>query len=297
MQIVSVYSDKGGVGKTTISLQVATALALTGKKVLLIDNDPQGSLSGSCAADINTINVGMDSVYSGEKSLINIITDSFISGLFLAPAGLKLRSYYLNNSKVAQPRIQGVMDFIKTNPTFVDVFDFVIVDNPPAQDGAALYWTLAADKIVIPVIPDELCYDALVRSYALIKEQSVNFSEKMVLIVAALVKNRAVHRKYLDIITQKYNGINGNTLVSQVRVGDRAEVPESIDNRQNLFISHASSESAAQFKTLCLEIFPWIDKEKFFGALDQAAQNKRTANQTRFAELVRKRRLALANNK
>jgi cellulose biosynthesis protein BcsQ len=292
VEILSIYNDKGGVGKTTISLETATALAVSGKKVLLIDNDPQRSLSISCAQDVSTANRGMDEVYRGGGSLIDVITDTHTDGLYLAPAGLSLKNYYMVNSAAARKRVLDIVDFIRTDETFLSLFDFVIVDNPPVQDGAALHWTLLADKILLPVVPDELCYDALVRSYAYIKEQAENFSDKMILIVATLVKNRAIHRKYLKIIGEKYHGINDNTLVSEVWIGDRAEVPESIDNGQNLFISHASSESASQFKRLCLDIFPWLDKNEFFDALGQAAMAKRKANQEKFAEMVKQRRLA-----
>ncbi|GBU21212.1 hypothetical protein R80B4_01101 [Fibrobacteres bacterium R8-0-B4] len=283
MDILSVYNDKGGVGKTTIALELAVATASAGKRVLLVDNDPQGSLSTSVSASVATVKDGMDRVYGGESSLVDVITTTHVENLFIAPAGLRLKNTYLS---VKSAVVADMVLYMRTDSDFVDLFDIVIFDNPPTQDGVALYCTLAADRIVIPVIPDDICYDALVRTYIYIKAQCRDFLEKYVVIVPSLVMNRAIHKKTLSVIMEAYHGLNDNTVVSDVRVGNRSEIPESIGLQQNLFISHASSESAAQFKALCTDVFPWMNKDDFLKTLDQAAVEKKMAIRERFKQMV-----------
>jgi chromosome partitioning protein len=290
MDIVSVYNDKGGVGKTTITLQIASAMAISGKRVLVIDNDPQGSLSISCTSDLNVVREGIDKVYKGDKTLTDVIYDTYIENLFVVPAGITLKDYYMNRSTQIKERVDNLIDFMKTNTMFLDLFDIVIFDNPPTQDGVALYCTLSADKIIIPTIPDSICLDALVRTYAFIKVQAQKFEDKYVIIVPSLVKNRNLHKTHLKAIIDEYNGKNGNTIVSDVKVGDVAIIPESIGSKQILLISHAASESASQFKKLCLDVFPWLEENQFSKSLNDVAEAKKKQIRANFMKMVEERR-------
>jgi chromosome partitioning protein len=290
MDIVSVYNDKGGVGKTTITLQIASAMAISGKRVLVIDNDPQGSLSITCASDMMVVREGIDKVYKGDLALTDVIFDTYIENLFVVPAGITLKDYYMNRTSQIKERVDNLIEFMKSNSVFLDLFDIVIFDNPPTQDGVALYCTLNADKIIIPTIPDSICLDALVRTYAFIKMQSPKFEEKYVIIVPSLVKNRNLHRTHLQAIVNEYNGKNDNTIVSDVKVSDVAVIPESIGLKQILLISHAASESALQFKKLCLDVFPWLEENQFSKSLNDVAEAKKKKNRDNFMNIVKERR-------
>jgi chromosome partitioning protein len=292
MEIVSVYNDKGGVGKTTITLEIAVAMALSGKRVLLIDNDPQGSLSVSCTSDLRAIRSGMDVVYKGDVQLPDVICDTYVENLFLVPAGVRLKDYYTQRENV-RDRVSELFEFMRTDSVFLDLFDIVVIDNPPTQDGVALFCTLLADRIVLPVIPDDMCFDALVRTYAYIKEQAPNFQDKYVVIVPSLVKNRMVHKRYLAAMNTEYNGKNDNTVVTEYKIVDRAEIPESIGLKQTLFISHAASEGAAQFKNLCLDVFPWLEKDAFLRTLDNLVEQKKRKIRDNFKKMVEERRKKL----
>jgi cellulose biosynthesis protein BcsQ len=290
MEIVSIYNDKGGVGKTTIAMQVAAALAITGKRILLVDNDPQGSLSVTCARSLREIGAGMDCIYKGKSKLPDLIVETHIENLFLVPAGVSLKDEYMRVDKEIKSIINELVLFMRNNKTFLDLFDIVIVDNPPVQDGVALLFAMASDRIIMPVVPDEICFDALVRTYAFLNKQCVNFADKYIVIVPSLVKNRSIHRKYVTVLKNEYNGKNDNTIVTDVLITDRAEIPESMGNKQILFISHAASESTGQFKKLCTDIFPWLDQSKFYSELDGAAESKKQAIRDKFRKMIEERR-------
>jgi hypothetical protein len=110
--------------------------------------------------------------------------------------------------------------------------------------------------------------------------------------VPSLVMNRSIHKKTLSVINDAYHGLNDNTVVSGVRIGNRSEIPESIGLRQNLYISHAASESAAQFKKLCTDVFPWVDKNDFLGTLSQVAEEKKRSIREKFRQMVEMRKSA-----
>lgn len=301
MEIVSVYNDKGGVGKTAIALQIGSALAVSGKRVLLIDNDPQGSLSVTCAKELSEIKEGMDAFYKGEKELPHVITDTHIENMYLVPAGSNLKDQYQKKDAEIRTKIENISLWMKNNKVFLDLFDIVIIDNPPVQDGVSLLFAKASDRIVIPVIPDEICFDALVRTYTFLEKQCTNFTDKYVVIVPSLVKNRAVHKKYLAVIQEEYQGKNENTIISDVAITDRAEIPDAMGNRQILFISHAASECADQFKRLCMDIFPWLEKQIFYKTIQDIVENKKKTNRDKFKKMIeerqKQRKLTMGNNK
>jgi len=293
MEIVCVYNDKGGVGKTAIALEMASALATAKKKVLLVDNDPQGSLSALVAKDLDGIGEGLDAVYSGGKNIIECIRETYIDDMFLVPSGGNLKKHYSDIDKTDKI-ISASAAFMKTNNDFIDAIDVVIIDNPPAQDGPPMLWINEAQRIVIPVVPDEVCYDALIRTYQFLENQAAGFSEKFVVIVPSLVMNRGLHKKYLEAIYNEFLGKNGNTVVSEVKIANRAEIPESISLRQTLFISHAASESAMQMRKLCLTVFPWIDAGAFSEAIESAALKKKQAIRDKFKKMVLRNKFPIA---
>jgi chromosome partitioning protein len=292
MELVSIYNDKGGVGKTSTLLEIGVALATAGKRVLLIDNDPQGTLSGFCVKDMETVEHGMDSIYKGKCDVIDAITDTFMENLFIVPCGRDLKSEYFRTDERLHKTVDNCVAIFKKLESFIGLFDVVLLDNPPVQDGSSLYFTFQADRIVIPVIPDEACFDGLIRTYQILENQCSDFESKKIVVVPTLVKNRGLHKKYLAAIVKAFQGRNGNTSVSEMVVTDRAEVPESISMKQNLFISHAASESSMQYKKLCLDIFNWLDRDQFLKALENAAEQKKRAAQERFKTMIQERKTA-----
>ncbi len=290
MEIVSVYNDKGGVGKSSTVLELGVALATSGKRVLLIDNDPQGSLSVSCIKKINEVNNGMDDVYRGDISFIDAITDTFVENLFIIPAGRSLKNEYFRKDDRIIDRVEEMVSTFRNNETFLELFDVVMIDNPPVQDGTALYCTIHANRIIIPVVPDDVCFDGLVRTYQFLEKQCPDFMEKKIIIVPTLYKNRSLHKKYLAAIKKGYDKKNDNTMVTEAVISDRSEVPESISMKQILFISHAASESANQYKRICLDVFPWLEKNEFLVALSTAAENKKRAARDKFKKMIEERK-------
>lgn len=225
MEIVSVYNDKGGVGKSSTVLEIGVALATSGKRILLLDNDPQGSLSVSLIKNINEVSAGMDAVYRGEISFIDAITDTFVENLFIIPSGRSLKNEYFRSDDRIIDRVDEMISTFKTDQNFLDLFDIVIIDNPPVQDGTALYCTLSANRIIIPVVPDDVCFDGLVRTYQFLEKQCPDFMEKKIIIVPTLFKNRSLHKKYLAAIKKGYHKKNDNTIVSAAVISDRLKSP------------------------------------------------------------------------
>ena len=289
MHVVSFYNDKGGVGKTSLTILVGTAMAVSGKRVLLVDNDPQYSLSSRTALDKGLIKEGLDFYYGGKKDIFDILKPAHVENLFLAPAGFTLSDYYMRTDKKISDKVDKMFDYFRTNVRFTELFDYVFIDNPPTQNGITMRCNLLSDAIVIPVIPDETCYEALVRSYMLVQEQADDFANKLIAIVPSLVNvNRKQHNDVLEKICDNYLKRNNNTVIAPV-IKNRSEIPDSIGYKNNIFVTHAASEVAQSLIELCTTIFPWIDKEEFKKSIRKYADDIRKERGRATVKMIKER--------
>ncbi|NJE26803.1 ParA family protein [Thermococcus sp. MV5] len=145
MPVISIANQKGGVGKSTTAINLSAALALKGKKVLLVDMDPQGATTiglGLREATPTIYNVIID-----EAEIEEAIIETSIDGLHLIPSNIALsgaeielssqigREYILRN-KLAQIR---------------SLYDYVIIDTPPSLGVLTMNSLVASDEVIIPI--------------------------------------------------------------------------------------------------------------------------------------------------
>ena len=89
-KVIAVANQKGGVGKTTTSVNLAAALVCAGRKVLVIDIDPQGNATSGCGFDKNSLEATLYDVFTGVFSLSSVIIGGELDGLWVAPANSDL---------------------------------------------------------------------------------------------------------------------------------------------------------------------------------------------------------------
>lgn len=146
-RIIAVANRKGGVGKTTTTVNVATAMAATGKKVLVIDLDPQCNATTSLGFDKHNNTVSSYDVIIGERSLNEAVVWTEIPNFSLVPSSPDLagaevelidkdrREFYLRNA---------------LNKT-VGNYDYVLIDCPPSLSLVTINALVAADAVVVPL--------------------------------------------------------------------------------------------------------------------------------------------------
>src|SRR5688572_30321355 len=147
-RVVAVANQKGGVGKTTTAINLATSLALGGRRVLLVDVDPQGNLTSGLGSKAQRANAG--TVY--EALLTGGVPESFllstrVPNLFLLPADRNLTGAEIE--MVALPerehRLKKIVDPLRVR------FDHVFIDCPPSLGLLTLNALVAADAVLIPL--------------------------------------------------------------------------------------------------------------------------------------------------
>ena len=143
--IITFMHYKGGTGKTTSCLSLAGFLAKAGKKVLVIDLDPQGNATSGLGIDKNSIDKNMHHIMTRKNEIKEIIIETSIKNLHLAPSKpelslVNLKSY---NNKSEAFILKKSLDGIK------DYYDFIMVDTPPIHGHFIINGIAVADKIIL----------------------------------------------------------------------------------------------------------------------------------------------------
>ena len=147
-KIIAVTNQKGGVGKTTTSVNLAAALAYSQKRVLLVDIDPQANATQGIG--INRLNM-RGSIYEvivNEKTVEEVILKSQVPGLDVVPSSIDLAGVDIELSEVKvgrESRLKEQLYRVKNN------YDFIIIDCPPSLGVLNTNALTAADTVMIPV--------------------------------------------------------------------------------------------------------------------------------------------------
>jgi len=145
-KIVSVANQKGGVGKTTTTVTLCAILAKKGKKVLLIDADPQGNATSGLGVT-KEVELSIYDVLVGDTTVAETIQSTNIKNLKVCPSNINLAGaeVELVSMMSREQRLKEKLDEVK------DKFDFILIDCPPSLGLITLNSFTASDSILIPV--------------------------------------------------------------------------------------------------------------------------------------------------
>lgn len=156
MKTVAVTNRKGGVGKSSLTTNLAAALALDGKRVLVIDMDSQASATAVFLNELPADAPTTAHVLVGQVALTDIILPATREGVFIAPASRDLTAAQL--SIVART---GRETILRRALRTVDGYDVVLIDTAPEQQLATVNGLVAADYVLMPFTPDPKALEGL----------------------------------------------------------------------------------------------------------------------------------------
>ncbi|MDX8382842.1 MAG: AAA family ATPase [Ghiorsea sp.] len=144
--VLAIANQKGGVGKTTTSINLAASLATLDKRVLVLDLDPQGNTTSGLGVDKNNVELDMYDVLSKEATLLDVIVETDCEGLYLIPATMDLSGAEIElvNEDNRESVLQEGFKAYDGEP-----FDYIIIDCPPALNMLTINALTASDKVMI----------------------------------------------------------------------------------------------------------------------------------------------------
>jgi len=148
-EVISIANQKGGVGKTTTAVNLAASLAKSKKRVLLIDADPQANATTNLGFKRNEHEFNIYHVLVGLKELPEIIIKTEIKNLDLAPSNIGLvgieREFYDKKNKHRELILKEKLKKVS------DLYDYIIIDSPPALGPITINALSASDSIIVPI--------------------------------------------------------------------------------------------------------------------------------------------------
>ena len=152
-RIISLANQKGGVGKTTTAINLGTALAAIGERVLIVDLDPQGNASTGLGIDRRDRRASTYDVLTGEVSLREAVVPTAVPRLFIAPSTMDLSGLELElgHTRDRAFRLRNAIEALNANVSPEADFTYVLIDCPPSLNLLTVNAMAASDAILVPL--------------------------------------------------------------------------------------------------------------------------------------------------
>lgn len=175
-KIISIFNQKGGVGKTTTTINLSAALSQKGKSVLIVDMDAQGNSTLGVGIDKRELNKTIYNLLTSKKvtmeNILEVLKETSYPNLFILPSNKELgdAEMELASAMSRELILKRILDKLK------DTFDYIIIDCPPSFGLLSLNSLSASDGVIIPISAEYFAVEGvadLLTNYDLVK-QSVN---------------------------------------------------------------------------------------------------------------------------
>jgi len=242
MRIITVINQKGGTGKTTVTMNLGVALALMGKKILLIDFDPQANLTYSFGIR-NPKNTIVE-VLQGKQTIQTILVKK--EGLDIAPSSSLLADLEVSiinkigREQLLQDRLKGLKEY-----------DYVFIDSPPSLSILTINALTTAGEVLIPLQMEILSLQGLTQLLKTIDEVKNVLNKKLSItgIVVSMYDGR--RRLSSEILNEIKNNLKEKVFNSLIRIC--VKIAEAPSFAKSVLSYAPSSEGAIDYKNLAKE--------------------------------------------
>jgi chromosome partitioning protein len=168
-RVISIVNQKGGVGKTTTSVNLSACLAEAGKRVLLVDMDPQGNATSGLGVDRAKLERSMYDVLIDDADPASVMIKGPVEGLYILPGTIDLAGAEIElvPRLARESRLKSALEACRRN------FDFILIDCPPSLGLLTLNALTASDAILIPIQCEYYALEGLTQlmdTYKLVRE-------------------------------------------------------------------------------------------------------------------------------
>jgi len=246
--VIVITNQKGGVGKTTTTVNLAGYLAKSGQRVLLIDLDPQGNSTSGLGIDKNSVNLSLYDVLVREVLLQDIRIKTEVPGLDLAPASVVLAAAEVElASQIAREhRLKQAIEKIKHE------YDYVIIDSPPSLGILTVNGLVCADSILIPVQTEFYALEGLSQLLHTVQRVRISLNPSLVLLGVLLTmynKNTLLSKQVESEVKKHFpNKVFDTIIPRNIRLAEAPSYGKTIMNYDKF------GKGAAAYKQLAKEV-------------------------------------------
>jgi chromosome partitioning protein len=246
--IVSIANQKGGVGKTTTAINLAAALAMRGRRTLLIDMDPQSNSSMSYL-DIRTVERSLYDVLSdAQYALADVIVESNVKNLLVAPARIALAKL--------EAKLVGEMDAhfrlkVRLDPVRED-YEFIVIDCPPTLGLLTANALVASSHLLVPIQSSYFALegtDDLLETVEKVRARANPDLRLLGVLITMHDRRTAIARDIRNQIRAVFGDLVFATVISK-----SVRLEESPAYKESIFTFAPESSGATEYYRLCEEV-------------------------------------------
>ena len=245
-KIIAVVNQKGGVGKTTSTINLAAQLATDKHSVLIIDLDPQGNASSGLGLDKSVLPNTMYQVLSGTSSLVDAVAETNVAQLFVVPSNADLAGSEIELVAMAN------REFVLSRALGTATYEYILIDCPPSLGLLTINALTAADMVLIPVQAEYYALEGL--SQLLNTIQAVRGSTNPQLELLGIVLTMFDKRNSLsEQVQSEVQNYFGDKLFKAV-IPRNVRLAEAPSYGRTIFEHDKWSKGARAYKALAREV-------------------------------------------
>ena len=247
--VIAVANQKEGVAKTTTVIHLGAAIAEQGKRVLLVDLDPQGHLAEGFGIVSDKLKTEMSDVLDGSKKIAEIIIRNIRPSLDLAPSNIRLSDMELTlvNLRFREYKLKRAMEPV------LGLYDYIIFDSPPNLGLLTINALMAADKVIIPMATE---YYSMLGVSLLIKTvQAIKREANPHLSILGIVHTRNRHTIHAqEVISRTKSELGEHVHIFAWPVNESTRFTEATGTGKTIYDTNPELAGAKAYRAIAEEI-------------------------------------------
>lgn len=269
IKTIPIINNKGGVGKTTTTINVASGLVRAGKRVLVVDLDSQGSASLAMGVHRKHLQPSSADVIFGDEVVEDAIRTTNTEGLDLLTGSLRLADTdtRLSREPDREDRLSNALTVVE------HAYDVILIDCAPSTSLLSINALVAADAFIIPVSPSYLSLEGVISLGEVVKNVRLSLGEAAPVLGVVLTMVRRDDDQTRAIIQEVRNHYGGKVFDTEIR--DDPAIEDAPTRGMSVFDTAPESQGAADYGALVNEILERIDRYgNIYGTVRDASKDR-----------------------